>query len=91
VNPADCFDLKTARVAGGRMLVQVYFCAANVGVGVGVGEAFAGVDDGECEVVWGCDGVAEQPTSAVIVVNASRTRAVRSAVEGPAMVPRIGQ
>ena len=91
MNPADSLDLKTDRVAGGRMLLQVYFSAAKVGVGVGVGVECVGaalllaVEDG------GADDVGEQPASAAIVAIARAPTAHRRAIEGPDMVSRIGQ
>jgi hypothetical protein len=83
--------LKTARVAGGRMVLQVYFNAAKVGVGVGVGVGFpeavvlVGAADG------GADEVGEHPASAASVAIAIAPTAHRRAIEGPDMTSRIGQ
>lgn len=73
------------------MLLHVYLSAANVGVGVGVGDGLpatvvlVGDDDG------GAEEVGEHPASAASVAIARAQTAHRRAIEGRAMVSRIGQ
>jgi hypothetical protein len=73
------------------MLSHVYFSAAKVGVGFGFGEDFAGraVVLGDDEGL--ADGDDEHPASVARVASANTPTARRRAIEGPAMVSRIGQ
>jgi hypothetical protein len=83
--------LKTASVAGGRMLLQVYLSGAKVGVGVGFGVDVVGVFVTIGESVGWAGGVAEQPARVAPVARAMAAAAKRRAIEGRAMLTRIGQ